>query len=221
MKMSKKTVFFTDEGFTIIELLVGIAVASILLAVAGGIFYTLNKGMSGENTRVALQQSVRTAVDVMAADIMEAGLDPHATKRFRMEKAASNEIRFLSDRNMDGDVDSDNSEIIDYKIQGSSLMVLTGSDSFQSLLSNVEMPIDDTRTPPASGAPYRKPMFVYRDKDGRSLIASGADEVAYSDLDKIRSVEVSLSITEKYWGASASETRAYKTVVKCRNLNRL
>lgn len=221
MRAPDNTSFSTDDGFTLIELLIGIAVASILIAIAGGIFYSLNKGMSGENTRVALQQGVRTAVDVMAAEIMEAGLDPHSTKRFRIEKAASNEIRFLSDRNMDGDVDSDNGEIIDYKIQGSNLMALTGANSFQSLLSNVEMPIDDSRTPPASGAPYRKPMFVYRDKDGQSLIASGADEVAYSDLDKIRSVEITLSLTEKYWAASSSETRAYRTLVKCRNLNRL
>lgn len=193
-----------ESGFTLVELLVAMAIASILLAIVGSIFYSLNKGMSGENTRMALQQGVRSAVSVMAGDLREVGLDSHTKKRFKITKASRSEIRFSSDLNLDGELD--NNETFTYILIGSDLkMAVSNTADPQPLLSNVQ------------DLQFR----YFKENDVEiPLTGSGAtSEVA--DTDEIRSVEIFLSATEKYWGGSSSERRSYRTLVRCRNLNRL
>lgn len=189
-----------ESGFSLIELLIAMAIASILMTAVVSVFYYLNRSMSGENTRVALQQSVRAAVNVMASDLKEVGLDPHTKKRFSIERATGSEIRFSSDLNMDGTLDDN--EMFTYAFSGSNLNMTIGrAGAPEPLLSNVE------------SLSFR----YFNDRD--TEIGAGAGEV--SDRDEIRSVEITLSARENYWGGSGSETRSYTTLVRCRNLNRL
>ncbi|WP_027358289.1 PulJ/GspJ family protein [Desulforegula conservatrix] len=189
-----------ESGFTLIELLVAMAIASILLAIVGSIFYSLNKGMSAENTRVALQQSVRSAINVIAADLREVGLDPYTKKRFKIEKAALSEIRFSSDLNMDGNLD-DNEKFIYLLDDGQLKMSINSNDAPESLLPNVE-----------------SLQFRYFRENDVEIMLSGS-EVA--DTGEIRAVEIYLEAEENYWGGGSTENRSYRTLVKCRNLNRL
>lgn len=193
-----------EKGFTLIELLVAMGIASILLAVAGSIFYSLNKGMSGENTRVSLQQGVRAAVNVMAADLREVGIDPHSKKRFRIEKAAANEIRFSSDLDMDGTLDDN--ETFTYLFSGSDLNMKIGkTGALEPLLSNVQA----------------LELNYYDDRDSKITPSGEGATAEVADRDEIRSVEITITAMENYWGGSGSETRSYTTLVRCRNLNRL
>lgn len=193
-----------ESGFTLIELLVAMAIASILLAIVGSIFFSLNKGMSGENTRVALQQGVRSAVNIMAADLREVGMDPYTKKRFKIEKAALSEIRFSSDFNMDGKLDDD--ENFTYLLDGGELkMSISKNASPQPLLSNVQ------------SLQFR----FFKENDVEIPFSGSGATAEVADTDEIRAVEIYLAAQEKYWGASGTETRSYKTLVRCRNLNRL
>jgi len=189
-----------ESGFSLIELLVAMAIASILLAIVGSIFYSLNKGMSAENTRVALQQSVRSAINVIAGDLREVGLDPCTKKRFKIEKAALSEIRFSTDLNMDGKLD-DNEKFIYLLDDGQLKMSMNSNDAPEPLLSNVE------------SLQFR----FFKDNDAEILLSGS--EVA--DTDEIRAVEIYLEAEEKYWGGGSTENRSYRTLVRCRNLNRL
>lgn len=207
MKKGQRTLS-SEAGFTLIELLIAMGIAAILLAVVGSIFYSLNRGMSGENTRVALQQGVRSAVNIMALDLRQAGLDAYGRKRFEIKSAKRSEISFSSDLNMNGVLDSN--ETLTYSLNTTkrelTIKDSTATDSTpQPLLSNV--------------ADLQLKYFNESDAE-IPLVGSGAT-AEVQDTDSIRSVEILVSATERYWGNMNSENRSYRTLVRCRNVNRL
>lgn len=191
----------SEKGFTLVELLVSIAIAGVLLVIVFSIFNSLNRGMSGENTRVALQQGVRSAVNVMALDLRDAGLDPYNRGCFSLKKAEPGMVSFSSDRNMNGLYD--NGETFTYSLEANNdinTLMLKDHDNSgaQPLLSNIE-----------------ELLFIYFDERGQEIIDPN------NNLDEIRTIEIRLAASARYWGGSGNETREYSTLVKCRNLNRL
>lgn len=189
----------SEKGFTLVELLIAMAIASVLLVIVFSIFNSLTRSMSGENTRVALQQGVRSAVNIMALDLRDGGLDPHNTKRFSFKRAEASAVSFCSDRDMDGLVE--NGETFTYELDnsGTTLRLKDHDDSpAQPLLSDVNAL-----------------TFTYFDERGQVLNDPG------ENLDEISTIEIFLSASARYWGGAGNETREYRTLVKCRNLNRL
>lgn len=184
------------DGFTLIEMLMALAITGIIMAAMFMVFSSMSKSMSGENVRISLQQGLRSAVNIIAFDIRQAGLDPFKKGDFRIIKAKSDEIEFNSDINVNGYFETDE-RFRYYVSQSSNSLQFQGNGTSQPMISNIETL-----------------RFTFLDDMG-SPLNKGSEAV--QSPEKIRAVEIYVSAREKYWGGSGEEKKEYRTVVKCRN----
>jgi len=214
-----------DRGFTMIELLVAMAIASIVMAAIYSAYAGLTRSYTTQNVAADVQQAVRATIDFVAEDIMMAGLaNPWEdyVGNVGISEAGSNRIRFNTDRNMDGDTDAaDNFENITYALVGNQLQV-TDHLGTATIIDNV---VNNALAPPV-------PLFRYfkeNDTDtstnndlinGNDLIYGtyGLSDpiVAANELEDIRTVEISL-VVEEPAGREGQVRRTYTTRVRCRN----
>ena len=68
-----------SAGFTLVEVLMCIAILSILFGTIYRTFDTFNRSYANENVKAGVQQKSRLGIDLMARDIRLAGLDPLGT----------------------------------------------------------------------------------------------------------------------------------------------
>jgi type IV pilus assembly protein PilW len=69
-------VFTGNKGFTLIELMVTLAIASIFLLAVIQLFITTNQVNTIQEQLAGTQQNIRVAMELMSRDIRMAGLDP-------------------------------------------------------------------------------------------------------------------------------------------------
>jgi prepilin-type N-terminal cleavage/methylation domain-containing protein len=214
------------RGFTLVELLVAMVVASIIMAAIYSVYTGLTRSYTTQNAAADVQQAVRATIDFMAEDIMMAGLTNPQEDYIvdvGISQAGSNTISFNADINMDGDTDAgDSFENITYALVGNQLRI-TDNSGTETLIDNVVN--NDLATP--------VPLFRYfRENDtdtptnndlinGNDLIygSYGLSDpiVASNDLSVIRTVEISL-IVEEPAGREGMVQRTYTTRVRCRNI---
>ena len=77
------------RGFTLVEVLICLALLSILFGTIYRSFSSVNRYYTKENVKAGVQQKARIGIDLMARDIRLAGLDPLATSRFSRSASAS------------------------------------------------------------------------------------------------------------------------------------
>jgi len=107
-----------DGGFTLVELLIAMAVGLVLLGAMYGVF-TLHSKTFGTQEQVAeMQQNARAAMDLMTREIRMAGYDPTGSAGSGIVSATSNSINFTLDTTStshgdapDGDTDDPNENI--------------------------------------------------------------------------------------------------------------
>jgi len=182
------------KGFTIIELLMVLAIMSIAFGTIYKSFEQLNRSYTTENVKAGVQQGARIAVELMVQDIRLAGLNPLGTANAGVMATVplptSNWIEFTADMNYDGEiVATDPFEYIKYQLVGSELKQ-TNHIGEETLLDNVT-----------------NLSFTFLD----------ADDVATTTNSEIRSVTISLTM-EKPAGRTGPISRTYTTTVRCRNL---
>jgi type IV pilus assembly protein PilW len=100
------TVQKSNQGFTLIELMMAIAVLSIAL---GAIYSLFRNQVIAHNTNrevVAMQQNVRAALSFMERDIRMAGFDPTGTSGADIVIANGAQLQFSIDRNENGTIDA-------------------------------------------------------------------------------------------------------------------
>ena len=193
------------QGFTLVELLVAIAITSIVLVSVGKIFISSSRVYTTQDVAAGVQQRLRAVMNFMVRDIRMAGLDPSGMDIFGIEVASAQNIRFAADRNSNGNLDDpDISDGIDesdlekmaYEYDGNNLLeqVLykaNGSEEFrETLIDNV------------TGL-----TFTYFNDAG----------AASAVLDDIRTVVFSMTVRE----SAGRDTPVNRTLTKrviCRNL---
>ena len=199
------------SGFTLIEVLVTIAMVSVFIAAAMAVLIPLSRSYTATDVASSAQQVVRMAVEVIANDIRLAGLDPLRQLQgvdamglplAGFQEANATSVRFSCDRVPDGDteangqIDNSNFESINYyyeaATQSLNLRLYTGApvQTTQQLVNNVT----DLR-------------FRYFDEDGNTT----------SVLSDIRSVQISMTVEEDA-GNEGTVERSYTTRVLCRNM---
>jgi type IV pilus assembly protein PilW len=185
-------------GFTLVELLVAMAVASIMLASMVTLFLSLNKSYTRQNAAAEVQQVTRAGVDFIAQSIRMAGLDPEQTGSFGITVATETSITFTADFDLDGVIPPEigEGEEISYWLNGDRL--LTNLDALP-LVENV-----DTSNGPGL-------TFTYLAADNSILAAPVADMAA------IRTVQIALTVREPA-GPGKTVARTYATEVRCRNI---
>ena len=195
---------FWTRGFTLVEMMVALAVASIVLAVIFGVYAGLMRSYTTQNVAAEVQQAVRAGIDYMAEDIMMAGFNPRAGSFIAFEEAGSTRIRVRFDRNSDLEDSSPDFGDIAYEYNaGDSRVDQTEEGSTQPYIDNVT-----------------DLSFIYRNAAGEDLINDlGKPDPISSDLDRadIRTVEISITVQEAA-GRGKPVNRTYTTRVGCRNM---
>lgn len=188
-----------SAGFTLIEVLMSIAILSILFGTIYRTFDIFSRSYTKENVKAGVQQKTRIGVDLMARDIRLVGLDPlgSANAGFNPDPAYTNpsSIQFTADLNYDGDL-NDAFEDIRYALNGNLLEQtcdLGTGPTTATLLDNV------------TGL-----TFTYLDDSDNPL----AEPIP---VDQIRTVLISLSV-QRDSGRDGPIIRTYTTRIRCRNL---
>ena len=186
-----------SAGFTLIEVLMCIAILAIIFGTIYRTFDTFNRSYTSENVKAGVQQKSRLGIDLMARDIRLAGLDPLGSSAagFNPANTNSNSIQFSADLNYDGDLDDPFEDII-YALNGNLLQQTSDLGSgplTATLLDNVTAL-----------------SFTYLDQADNLL----PEPVA---VDQIRTVLISLTL-QRPAGRKGTVSRTYTTRVRCRNL---
>ncbi len=184
-------------GFTLIEVLLCIAILSILFGTVYRSFANVNRSYTNENVKAGVQQKARIGIDLMARDIRLAGLDPLGAVNAGFNAANTNtsSVQFTADLNYDGDLD-DPFENMRYTLNGNLLQQTSDPGSgtvTATLMDNVTAL-----------------TFTYLDFEDNILPLPIA-------TDQIRTVVISLTV-ERPSGPKGQVSRTYTTRVRCRNL---
>ena len=184
-------------GFTLVEVMVSIAILSILFGTIYRTFDVFTRSYAKENVKAGVQQKTRIGIDLMARDIRLAGLDPlgSANAGFNAANTNSTSIQFTADLNYDGDLD-DPFEDIRYFLNGNQL---------QQTADLGTGPVTDTLLDNVSGL-----TFTYLNETDTPL----AEPVA---TDQIRTVLISLTL-QREAGRDEPISRTYTSRIRCRNL---
>ena len=202
------------RGFTLVEMMLVLAISTIVLAAMYSVFTIANKNFTTQNAAANVQQNLRSAIGLMARDIRVAGLDPTGSDNFGITYASQTKIRFTMDSDsgggdFNGIVDEANFEEITYEFQGSQVM--------QTLYETV------TTSPPADAAALISNItnlnFAYYDAANANLIDAGLSPPRVPDdkLADIRTVEI-LVTHEEPAGRDEMVSRTLTRRVKCRNM---
>ena len=176
------------NGFSLVELMVVLAIMTIVGGVAYSVFASLTMSYTTQNVAAKTQLGLRIGVDTIARDIRMAGLDPLNSAGAKIVTSDSTTIQFTSDKNMDGDVD-DPAEDITYALAGN-VILYTDNLGSVPVIENVS-----------------DFSFTYFDSDGSIT----------SITENIRSVHISLT-TSAPAGRAEPVTRRYTTLIRCRNI---
>jgi type IV pilus assembly protein PilW len=194
------------RGFSLNELLVAMVIMSVVSSAIYGVFSISGRSYTTQSVTADVQQSVRSAMELMLQDIRAAGLDPTASGNFGIELAEAEKLRFTSDsidaglNDFNGTLDDTNAERITYVRQSTQLNQIlyetTDSESSAPLISDVQ----DLK-------------FTYFDADGNDL----GSPVPSAQLSDIRTIKVSITVEEPA-GRNAPVRRTLTNGVKCRNM---
>jgi prepilin-type N-terminal cleavage/methylation domain-containing protein len=108
-------------GFSLVELMVAMAISLVVLGAMYSIFIGQNKTFSNQESFVEMQQSTRAAMDMMAREIGMAGYDPvrvnfdsNTANNFSGVTVNASQLQIKADLNGDGVIDASNEETIVY-----------------------------------------------------------------------------------------------------------
>jgi type IV pilus assembly protein PilW len=194
------------RGFSLIELMVAMAMACIVLAAIYSLHAALMKSYTTQNAAADVQEAMRAGVDLIAEDILMAGFDPTGAGVFGIQAADSISIHFTSDRNMNGAIDGSNFEEIRYFWNGTQLIQeLYGDNTTDDVLVDNVTGLTFTYFDGGVAPSQLVPTFPATDLDAAQLAA-------------IRTIEVSMTVQAPA-GRDKPVERTYTTRFRVRNLD--
>ena len=179
-----------NHGFTLIEVIIALAMISMLMAAMISMFSNLNQSYATQTVAAGIQQVVRTGIDIIAQNIRMAGFNPLKLPDvgFR-EDISESSIHFSYDLDEDGTIADD--EDITFFLQDNKLKRQIRGGYRISLIENVT-----------------NLRFSYLNDNDESA----------DNPQKIKSVIISMTVTEPA-GRKRLLSRTYSTRVICRNMS--
>ena len=104
-----------EQGFTVLELLVSITIGALLLGITLSMFHIQRKALSTQEQLSEMQQSIRSAMDMMVRDIRMAGFDPNNANfaKISIDTTNAGTITVYADITRDSDT-NDSGETVTY-----------------------------------------------------------------------------------------------------------
>ncbi|BBO86335.1 prepilin-type N-terminal cleavage/methylation domain-containing protein [Desulfosarcina ovata] len=204
--------FRREDGFTLLEILVALAITAVVSVLIVNMFTRLSKSYMAEKAVSETQQELRRTMERITLDIRNAGFDPKREADAGIEVATATQLRFTQDidynitmNDYTGTIDDDSGERITYQIDTANNRLLkiadegTASQSSRTVLENIN-PADSS--------------FSYLDGDGATLsMTSGVVD----NPGDIRSAIIALALQNNAgWGDSV--IRDLTAQVKFRNI---
>lgn len=205
-------VTYRQKGFTIVELLIYIAMFGMVLTAMYGLLITNSRSYSSQENRVEMTQDLRAAMNIMAREIRTAGCDPtdagdigfvdDGDDRYDTD---DNSIHFTMDLDEDGSIGA--SEDINYY-----LYVSDGIQKIGRRTGSVGSP-----SPVAENITAM--TFLYQFADGEQGVPDETDVDTTNDLADIRSVQITIAAQTAKVDPISLETKSHtqSTWVKVRN----
>ncbi len=86
-----------DSGFTLIELMIVVAIASILLAAVVSAYQVQVRSKNTQELLTDMNQTARAALEIMVHELRQAGCDPDGVAGAGIVNAGANDITFTMD----------------------------------------------------------------------------------------------------------------------------
>ncbi len=182
-----------NNGFTVTELVLALAIMMMVMAAMISLLVSLNRASTTQNVAAGVQQVTRTGIDIMTRNIRMAGLNPLDINHIGIVEASVHKIRFQHDINGSGEIEKGQDEDIAYLLNSNNQLIRQKDGNSRSNKSLIDHVKDLT--------------FKYLDKDNEETDVT----------DDIFTVEISLTVQEPA-GNGKFLSRTYATRVVCRNI---
>jgi prepilin-type N-terminal cleavage/methylation domain-containing protein len=200
-----------EKGFTLLEIIIGLAVASVVATAVYAIFTVQHRIYLGQKQIADLQQNLRTCMYLLEEDIKHACLDPLKTARPSILMADRQVFRFQSDLNENGHVFNSDPGVNPLAAQSGidpneTLGFRLGQSEKQGLRSLIRDVWEGRQTL----ADHIETLdFVYLDADGNRLSPL---PLIQANLRLIRSVEVTLVARSNHPVQGQRDTAVYSNL---------
>lgn len=224
----KTTPVGKQTGFTLVDILVGLAIASVLMVVMVSLFTSMGRSYTTQNVAADVQQIARGGVELMIQEIRMAGLDPtgsaaagivdnfdkvngyHEDHDGQIAPTDANNFAFTMDTDMDGRIDHCTGQ------EEEDLDKCPAEDD------NVENELIAFRINNGALEKYRGASAQWEDlteSNVSNLSFTYYDETGAvtTTRDAIRTVEISMTV-QLPAGRGGTVSRTYSTRVRCRNI---
>lgn len=188
--------------------MIAMAIAILSLGAIYSVFASVQKTSTNNEVNARVMQSLRNSIDLMESDIRMAGFDRFGVAAAGIEVATATNLRFTSDRNLDGVINAadlsdglgeEDLERITYLYDGA-------NNRLRQCLSEGSTNAWDTVAENVENFSFR-----YFDENN-NLIA-----FPITDLALIRFIEVSITVSQAA-GLSGDVSRTITRRIFCRNL---
>jgi prepilin-type N-terminal cleavage/methylation domain-containing protein len=150
-----------SKGFTLIEILLAMAIGVIVLAAIYAATTAGQQASAGIEQKISAQQDVRAALDIMAGEISMASFNPLAaddngwrnnlcvaggvTTSRGIQSASANQLSIQMDRQENNNIGLDTNEIITYTFVNNSITRETNCGGAQAFLGDAGAPTNTAR----------------------------------------------------------------------------
>ena len=209
-----------ENGFSLIELMIGIAIASLVMAATYGIFINYRRSNTLQTVSTDVQQDLRAAIMLMEQEIRGAGFNPRTVAGVGIQSGSdATTIIFTSDNDFNGLIAQDDPATggVDELASSPDEWITYGYDPATRQLTRDSMQADGTQF----GTQIQQTVldnvasvsFFYRDQDFNPI----ATPVPNASLADIRSVYITIQMVR---GTPHGDVdRTIETRVYCRNLS--
>ena len=233
MVVKDKYAEFGDEGFSLLEVLIALAVLGIVLTGVVKMFTTTGRFHTSQERIVETMDNVRAVKQLMVDEIRSAGCNPKGKQAIGFVNDAGGDERFDTDANSihftrdidngdgdqlyepDGDADDPNENIAYYRGTSSALSdILASTDPTPGTLYRTSFGAAGSNSQPVADN-ITGLRFRYFDSSGTEITNPGT-----TDLAKIKLVEVTVigRVTNTTQVSTANQTWTQRFRVRVRNL---
>ena len=215
-----------SAGFTLVDILVGLGMASVIMVIVVGIFTTMAKSFTTQNVAADVQQVARAGVDLMIQEIRMAGFDPtgsaaagivndfdedsgfHTDHDGNIAPTDATHFAFTIDADMDGRIDHCRS--VDLGVGCSQV-----DDNVENEL--IAYQINDGALEKYRGGSARWEDLTENNVSNLNFTYYDDAGAVTTSVNAIRTIEISMTV-QLPAGRGGTVSRTYSTRVRCRNI---